>query len=108
MGRKDFTGDQLLEDMATHMADELSKMGIARDDAQKTAIDVTEVIRRHWGGQVVYITKDKSAKLKTRDTQIVREFTGDNYRDLAVAHGLSEMRIRQVINRERSIARRPL
>ena len=54
-----------------------------------------------FGGTTVYIPKKKRVLQQIRNRQIEREFEGHNYRMLAEKYGLSERRVRQIINRAR-------
>ena len=50
------------------------------------------------GGQSVYVPKGLLVRLAERDRAIYAAFTGTNYRQLAVAHNLTEVRVRQIID----------
>ena len=63
----------------------------------RTSAGSTEV-----GGAYEYIPKGQTWLLSRRDREIYADFHGDNYRQLARKHHLSEMRIRQIIERCRA------
>lgn len=59
----------------------------------------------------LYIAKGLVAKLSVRDREMCTRFRGDNYRQLATEYGLTEMRVRQIVDadqRERFAARQGL
>ena len=50
------------------------------------------------GGKSIYLPKGVAAYLSARDLQMCSEFTGNNYDLLARRYGLTEMRVRQIVN----------
>ena len=50
------------------------------------------------GGHPLYIAKGIAVHLTERDRAICARFKGHNYRELARAHGLTEMRVRQIVD----------
>lgn len=62
-------------------------------------------VMRMMGCGKLYIPKDSVSRIKNRDAQIWREFTGANYRPLALKFDLSEMRIRQIIKAQQDLQR---
>lgn len=94
--------EEVLEDLATKLDQELGKEGVEPEAATRIAVDVTEKMRLHWGGQSLYFPSGVRSKTSRRDAEIWNAFTGFNYAELAREHGLSEMRIRQIITRIRN------
>lgn len=72
------------------------------------ALDQTERLSFDLGGESFYMHRGVRYRLSLRDRQIVDEFNGRNQHQLARKHGLSVMRIYQIIAawREEEIARR--
>lgn len=70
--------------------------------AAEAAFAIAEAIRNDVGGAYEYIPKGQTWLLSRRDREIYRKFRGDNYRQLAREYHLSEMRIRQIVERCRS------
>lgn len=93
----DLTADGLLEDLAIHLEQEFIKEGIGIPDANQKAISIAEKMRQHWKGQALYIPSGANAKTRNRDQQIIAEFNGRNHAELAQKHGISAMRIRQIL-----------
>ena len=54
------------------------------------------------GGKAIYLAKGVAAMLAARDELIWREFNGRNYAELARRHGLTEMRVRQIVAEQRA------
>lgn len=50
------------------------------------------------GGRAIYLAKGVAMQLSARDRQLCAEFRGDNYRQLAAKFGLTEMRVRQILD----------
>ena len=50
------------------------------------------------GGHPLYIAKGIAVHLTARDRTICNGFKGNNYRELARAYGLTEMRVRQIVD----------
>ncbi len=60
------------------------------------------------GGAAIYFAKGVAMHLSSRDREMCGKFRGNNYRDLAREYGLTEMRVRQIVDawqRERFLAR---
>jgi len=100
----DLSADGLLEDLAIQLEQEFIKEGIGASDASQKAISIAEKVRQHWKGQSLYIPSGATAKARKRDQQIIADFNGRNHAELAQEHGLSTMRIRQILWRHRSDA----
>lgn len=59
----------------------------------------------------IYIAKGLIAQLSARDHEMCAKFRGNNYRELAHEYGLTEMRVRQIVDawqRDRFAARQGL
>lgn len=70
--------------------------------AAEAAFAIAEAIRTDVGGAYEYIPKGQAWLLSRRDREIYAKFRGDNYRQLAREYRLSEMRVRQIVERCRS------
>jgi Mor family transcriptional regulator len=67
--------------------------------AAEAAFAIAEEARKELGGGHIYIAKGQEWELSRRDRSIWERFRGDNYAQLAREEGLTEMRIRQIIER---------
>ncbi len=97
----DYTGEGLIEDLAVHLERELLKEGISAEEAEQKALSIAESIKKHWGGQSIYIARMMTSTFAKRDKQIIAEFNGSNHAELAHKFGISTMRVRQILWRER-------
>lgn len=50
------------------------------------------------GGRPIYLARGVAVGLSARDERMCAEFRGNNYRQLAQKHGLTEMRVRQIVD----------
>ena len=79
-----------------------SLKALGEDRLAAMCFRVTEQVRSSVGGTSLYIAKGQQYEVSRRDRQIWQQFRGDNYDALAIEHGLSTMRIRQIIKRVRT------
>jgi Mor family transcriptional regulator len=82
---------ELVEDddlVAAHGAQRLAQL----------ALDQTERLCQELGGESFYMHRAVRYKLSRRDRQIIKEHRGNNTHLLARKYGLTEMRIRQIVN----------
>ncbi|MEG2344173.1 MAG: Mor transcription activator family protein [Acidaminococcaceae bacterium] len=56
-----------------------------------------------FSGIVFYIPKFDTLASRARDRLIVKEFNGGNYSELARKYDLTEIWVRQIVNRDRAI-----
>jgi len=73
--------------------------------AAEMALSVAEHVRKNIGGVNVYIPRGHVYEATQREQQIYAEFKGDNYHQLARKWQLTEMRIRQIIEKVGQIER---
>ena len=50
------------------------------------------------GGRAIYLAKGVAMHLSARDREMCARFRGNNYRALAREYGLTEMRVRQIVD----------
>lgn len=67
--------------------------------ATEAALSIAEAARVGLGGGKLYVPKGQAYLLSRRDLLIYGKFRGDNFRALALEFGLTEMRIRQIVDR---------
>ncbi len=95
---------EILADLADQVAIKLAALGVEPERAAEIGIQTAEHIRVHWSGSSQYIPKGTGWELSQRDRQIWSKFTGHNHAALARKHGLTEMRIYQIIKADRAAA----
>jgi Mor family transcriptional regulator len=80
-------------------ADELR--GVCADLARIIGMDRLLALCEVFGGTNVYVPRKERILLKARNDEIKREFVGNNYGRLANKYGLSERRVRQIVDEDR-------
>lgn len=74
--------------------------GDYREIAAIIGVENTLKIAHCLGGLQLYFAKMDAFLVSLRDTRIRREFTGANYRELAIRYGLSERWIRAIVQQK--------
>lgn len=93
-----FDADDLFEDAATKLQASLGAHGVSGEKSAHIAVAVVDELRKHWGGQSLYVPQGAGVKRRKRDLAIFAEFNGRNYGELAMKYGVSEMRVRQIVS----------
>ncbi|MFV0678967.1 Mor transcription activator family protein [Ottowia sp.] len=57
-----------------------------------------QYLAEQMGGRATYLAKGIAVHLSARDREMCGKFRGDNYRQLAAEYGLTEMRVRQIVD----------
>ena len=70
---------------------------IYQDLAETVGVEAALRLGDAFGGMSLYLPKIESALRTYRDSEIRREFTGANVRELAKKHGLTSSRVRQIL-----------
>lgn len=95
---------EILRDLAQHLQQHLElHRGMQPAEASTLAGEVTELVRRHWGGQQIYLSKGQGYEAMHKYLQIWEAFTGDNYAQLARENNLTERQIRNIVSRMREL-----
>ncbi len=79
---------------------------ITMEDLKEEQKDLAELIGienyikmvKYFGGSSVYIHKADTIIKHLRDEHIVKEFTGENYKQLALKYNLTERTVREIIS----------
>lgn len=99
-------GAEFLIELAEIIADlAQGTLGIPKDQAYQFGQEASAATADSWGGQIVYIPKDKTGKLARRDAEIYTRFRGENASELATEFDLSVQQIYRIIARERAVRR---
>jgi Mor family transcriptional regulator len=91
-----FSDEDILEDAAVLLEKELIRAGIEKK-VTEISVNVIQCLREHWAGQSIYFGKGVKGRFRKRNQAIFKAFNGTNYCHLAREHGLTEIRIRQII-----------
>lgn len=66
--------------------------------ARQVLAQLQHLAQEMGGRNGIYIAKGLIAQLSARDHEMCRKFRGNNYRELAHEYGLTEMRVRQIVD----------
>lgn len=94
-------GAELLNDIALKITAKAQEHGLSVDSARLLGVETAAKLADDWGGQLVYVPKDAAQKIKVRNAQIYREFTGNNVQELAAKYGLGIHAVYRLIEGER-------
>jgi len=72
-----------------------------REIAECIGFDSYKKLVETFGGSRIYVQKLDSILKSVRNKRIIQMFNGNNYRHLALIFGLSENRIRYIINQQK-------
>jgi len=93
---------ELLREIATEVFLQLSEReatkALGEDEIARIGFLVAEHVRQVLGGTTFYLPRGEQYERSTRDQEIFNKFRGD-YRVLAQEYKMSEMRIRQIVDR---------
>lgn len=85
-----------MRDNPNFLADLEAMLNEAMGGVRGTAV-LSELCNRH-AGAVVYIPSRTELSIKLRNEMIRRRFRGDNYKGLAMWHGLTIRQVRRIVN----------
>jgi Mor family transcriptional regulator len=71
-----------------------------RQIAEVIGLDALLALSARMGGERIYIPRPERLAVAARDRAIRAAFTGRNYRDLAIQHGLTVRWIRAIVSGE--------
>jgi Mor family transcriptional regulator len=101
-------GPELLVNLCEVISRQVREAGLDWETADTVALAVVESMAEQWGGQSVYFPKGSHAqmRLRKRDLDIYREFTGHNHADLAARYGVSKVWVYAIVRRLREEIRK--
>jgi Mor family transcriptional regulator len=88
---------ELFSDMSARVTAFLQEYKIDASVAEHCGQDLADFLATEWGGQHITIPKDYKFELATRNVEIYRKFTGNNYRTLAREFNLTENAIYRIV-----------
>lgn len=99
---------EVLADLARTVHEVLTrKLQLQPEVAGAIAIETAEMLRLRMGGSMVRIPFGRDWERSIRDQQMFLEWKqGASYRELSVRWSLSEVRVRKIIDRQRTLALR--
>ncbi len=98
---------RLLAEITDFAAAALEKSGIPGPDSRRLAINVTTALSENLGGTTLYLPRGQAAKTAARDQLIYASYDGRtaSVSDLARQHGLSEISVYRILDRQRQLRR---
>lgn len=97
---------ELLEHIAATVTATLVDLGFPVDQARPAGRDTAEAVRRHFGGQQLYIPMGKFMELSQRDRDIYAKWNGKNDVELIREYNVSDRHLRRIIEAMREADRR--
>lgn len=96
----DLTSDQreLVEQFFVGISNSPVAQACTPEVIAMAAVTVMEQISHVLGGRAYYISKMENLRLARLKRSIHSKFTGNNHRELAREHGITTMRVRQILN----------
>lgn len=94
-----------LEEIAVGLAARWLDRGMDVARARDLAADTVEYLRLNFGGTKLYIPRGDSYIIARRNLEILREWNGRNTNELCRRHGISEARLRQIVDAAREARR---
>ncbi len=88
---------EILSDLSYRLSERLVKNGIAKNQAETIAADVTVYVSQHWGGQLIYFPKATKFNMANRDLEICKKWNGRNALELCREYDLTKARLYQIL-----------
>lgn len=95
---------EILIELTAIVAATLVDEGVDAGEAGGLSRAVVERVRKAWGGQKIYVPSGKSADVDRMRRDISARWDGTNTRDLCREFGISESRLRQLVDEARARA----
>lgn len=98
---------KLLVEITDFACEALERSGIPPTDSRRLAVNVTEALRQNLGGASLYLPKGDAGRIAARDAMIFANFDGkpESVSALARQHGLSEISVYRILDRQRQLRR---
>lgn len=96
---------ELLSDLAARAEQLLRAEGLPDTQARTVAFKIAECVRKHWGGQQVYIPIGREYEISQRDEQMWQKFNGHNHEDLVREFGVTLVHVYRVVGKMARLVR---
>lgn len=90
---------EMLADLFDVVSTAASAHGASDDEADELALAVVDTLSQNWAGQTIYFAKGVLMRLRQRDLNIYRDFTGKNHAELATKYNVSTVWVYAVIRK---------
>lgn len=98
------THREMAEEMYLHLVEDAEVVAsLGLEHLAELVVGQVDRVAQRIGGCHFYMPKGVSAKLSPRDMEIVKAHRGNNGHQLARLHGISEMRVAQILKKYRLI-----
>lgn len=94
---------EILKDLRSSIADSALKKGLGIVDANELAHESAELIRKNWGGMLIYICKGRSYELSERDLKIWNEFNNNNHHEICKKYNISIQWLYKIIANQKGM-----
>lgn len=98
---------KLFQCVVDHTQQKLIQQGVDASAAKEIAESVADRLAWTFGGQNICFPKDASRMRRERDAQMLVEFNGHNYLELAERFGMTERSVRRILEKLRLSMREP-
>jgi Mor family transcriptional regulator len=96
---------ELLADLAARAETLLRAEGMPEEQAKAVAFKLSEAVRQHWGGQLIYVPIGTDFEITQRDLAMWQRFDGRNHEDLAREFEMSLQHVYRVVKKMGRLAR---
>lgn len=95
--------EHLFEEIIRLNLEVLTTAGLPDDQAKDLAEQLCSRFGEEYGGSDVYVPVGRFWRLRERYASIYRDFTGDNYRELAKKYHLTERWVQRIVAQFRAL-----
>lgn len=100
---------EILIDLGELLSNRLLALGLSQEKAAEEAFEITEYVRKHWGGQDLYIPKGKHLELQEKYERVFEAWRARGFHpEITQEFDLSMMRLRQIVHSMRLARRQPV
>lgn len=96
---EDTKQNELLNELFATLKSSLESFKISSKMAHKISLHAVTLVRKNWGGIMVYIPKNDAIEKNERDLKIKADFTGNNHTELCKRYHLSLQRIYKILKK---------
>ncbi len=93
-------------EVLAEVAVKVTEMMIDRGEEERAALDfgleVAEMIRSHWGGEQIYISRGSSFSVSARNQALIDEFNGTNHHELAIKYNIVPRHVYGILAADRA------
>lgn len=99
--KMEWVRNELMTCVIDHAESAMKRAGVEPKEAASIAIGIADELVEVFGGQNITFPKEYKRKQLQKEALIYAQFTGSNYRELAVTHDMTERGMRKLLIRVR-------